>query len=166
MRVTTVQWDARAVAPAWDAVARANADLVVLPELCFSPWLPDQRWPDEDAWSAAAVEHAAAVGRLDQLGARVVVGSRPVVHRGRRYNESFVWADGELLEPAHRKAYLPDEPGYWEASWYDRGPPTFEPVDTPLGRIGILLCTELWFLQHARTLGRSGVDFLLSLIHI
>lgn len=161
MRVAAVQWDTRDAGPVWRAVAESAADLVVLPELCFSPWLPDRRSPDAAAWTAAITEHETAIARVGELGARVVVGSRPVLDRGRRFNESFVWMDGHLVGPAHRKAYLPDEPGYWEASWYDRGAPSFEAIDTPVGRVGVMLCTELWFLEHARALGQAGVDLLI-----
>lgn len=160
MRVTTVQWDTRRHAQLWPLVAAQRADLLVLPELSFGPWLPDSRQVDAAAWTASVAEHDAAIARLSQLGASVVVGSRPVVHEGRRYNEAFVWSAGELLGAAHRKTYLPNEEGYWEASWYERGPTSFEPVDTPVGRVGVMLCTEMWFFEHARSLGGSGTDVL------
>ena len=160
MRITTVQWDARDPTRLWSRIASERADLLVLPELGMSPWLPDTREVDPAEWSDAAARHDALIDRLGALNARVVVGSRPVVDAGRRYNESFIWSDGTLLGPAHRKTYLPDEAGYWEASWYERGPVAFEPVDTPVGRIGVVLCTELWFFQHARDLGAAGIDVL------
>ncbi len=160
MLVTTVEWDARGFDRRWEQVAEQRADLVVLPELGFGPWLPDSPAVDPEAWQASVSAHEAVIARLAELQARVVVGSRPVVRGGRRYNESFVWADGHLVGPAHRKTFLPDEDGYWEASWYERGPVDFAPVDTPLGRIGVLLCTELWFFEHARALGRAGADVL------
>ena len=58
------------------------------------------------------------------------------------------------------KRYLPDEPGYWEASWYDRGDPEFPTVLVADARIGILVCTDLWFFEWARHYARSGVDLL------
>jgi len=161
VRVATVEWDARDFSAQYEAVAQEAADLVVLPEMPFSPWLPDSRRVDPGAWDRAVATHEEALGRLADLGARVVVGSRPVTAPEGRFNESFVWADGQLLAPVHRKTFLPDEEGYWEASWYGRGPVAFAPVDTPLGRIGVVLCTELWFFEHARALGRQDVDLLL-----
>ncbi len=155
-----MQWDAREPTGLWNRIAGECADLLVLPELGLSPWLPGTRAVDHATWTDAAARHEALIDRLGTLNARVVVGSRPVVAGGRRYNESFVWCDGALLGPAHRKTYLPDEPGYWEASWYERGPVAFEPVDTPVGRIGVVLCTELWFFEHARDLGAAGIEVL------
>lgn len=160
MRITTVQWDARDPEALWQRIAAERADLLVLPELGLGPWLPDAPGPDAQQWAGSVARHDTLIGRLGELGARVVVGSRPVVADGLRYNESFVWSAGRLLGPVHRKTYLPDEPGYWEASWYQRGPVAFEPVETPVGRIGVMLCTELWFFEHARTLGAAGIDIL------
>lgn len=160
MRITTLQWDTRDFAATWQRAAAVRSDLLVLPELCFAGWLPDRRTVQPQEWRKAAAQHEAMLGRLGELQARVVVGSRPVEVDGRRFNESFVWADGALLRHSRRKTYLPDEPGYWEASWYERGPVAFEPVDTPIGRIGVMLCTELWFFEHARDLGAAGIDVL------
>jgi N-carbamoylputrescine amidase len=160
VRITTVQWDARDPTALWPQIATEDADLLVLPELGMAPWLPDTPDADPARWRMAVAQHEALIGRLDELRARVVVGSQPVVAQGRRYNQSFVWCDGELLGPVHRKTYLPDEEGYWEATWYQRGPVAFEAVDTPVGRLGIMLCTELWFLEHARALGAAGIDVL------
>ena len=53
------------------------------------------------------------------------------------------------MQVLHQKTYLPDEEGFWEASWYDRGPVSFQVIDTPAGRVGTSVCTEMWFTQHA-----------------
>lgn len=161
MRITTLQWDTRQFDRLWAQAAGARADLLVLPELGFSPWLADSPQADPAAWAQSIAQHEQRIARLGELNAKVVVGSRPVAAAdGTRFNEAFVWDDGRLRQPAHRKTYLPDEPGFWEASWYQRGPVDFEPVDTTAGRIGVMLCTEMWFFEHARALGRQGIDIL------
>jgi N-carbamoylputrescine amidase len=60
----------------------------------------------------------------------------------------------------HRKHYLPDEDGFWEASWYDAAPPDFATVETVAGRVGFLICTEMWFTAHAIDYARAGVQIL------
>ena len=117
-------------------------DLLVLPELAFMPWLCATRDVNPDAW-----EHAAArqdLQRLADLPARVVIGT----HASGRYNDAFCWTAESGLRPVHRKTFLPDEPGFWEATWYERGPVEFQAFDTPVGRIGVSVCTEMWFTQH------------------
>jgi N-carbamoylputrescine amidase len=60
----------------------------------------------------------------------------------------------------HDKSYLPDEPGFWEASWYGPGEGEYAVVDVGGARTGVLVCTEMWFLEHARGLGRAGAQLI------
>lgn len=129
-------------------------DLLVLPELCLMPWLCATDEVDPDAWDRAAARQD--VGRLADLPARVIVGTMAVTGPHGRFNDAFCLDDGSL-SVVHRKTYLPDEPGFWEASWYSRGPVDFRAFDTAVGRIGVSVCTEMWFTQHAY----PDVDFVL-----
>jgi N-carbamoylputrescine amidase len=78
----------------------------------------------------------------------------------KRLNEAFVWHQEYGYCGAHEKRYLPDEEGFWEASWYDRGAGDFSPIDVGQARIGFMICTELWFMQHAREYGQDGMHLL------
>jgi N-carbamoylputrescine amidase len=60
----------------------------------------------------------------------------------------------------HHKYYLPDEEGWWEASWYERGEKDFTIIQSSRARIGFLICTELWFNLHAREYASQGIDLL------
>jgi len=62
--------------------------------------------------------------------------------------------------PVHDKYYLPDEPGYYEASWYDRGNGIFDLVHLNGLNIGFLICTELWFTNRARQYLDQDIDIL------
>lgn len=121
-------------------------DLLVLPELALTPWLCATAEVDAHAWEQAAADQS--LHRLAELNATVVIGTMAVVEAGLRYNDAFCWTADEGLRAVHRKTFLPDEPGFWEATWYSRGPVSFESFDTPAGRIGISICTEMWFTQH------------------
>ena len=166
-RITVCQFETRAerLDAAWEAL-RAHAaterpDLLLLPEMALCPWLAASREPDHEAWAAGERAHRRRIEELGELGVPVVCGTMPIVDDGRRFNEAFVWTEAEGHRPVHRKTYLPDEVAFWEASWYERGPTTFETADTPAGRIGFLVCTELWFMDRAREYAAAGVDFLL-----
>jgi N-carbamoylputrescine amidase len=141
-----VQWDALA-----EHAREARSELVLLPEMPFSRWLAATPDANDADWRAAMEAHDAWMGRLHELGAERVLGSRPIVDDGTRYNEGFVWtrANG-AARPAHRKRYLPEEPLFWEASWYTRGPGMFQAVDAEGLRIGFAICTDMWFTAHAR----------------
>ena len=149
----------------WRALAdhtRAHgSELVLLPEMPFHPWLAATRDVDPEAWAEAVRAHEEWGSRLGEPEAATVVATRPVIDGGEHRNRGFVWtkADGELSD-THDKRYLPDEEGFWEASWYARGDGDFTPVDVAGTRLGFQICTEMWFFEHSRAYGKQGVRLL------
>ena len=60
----------------------------------------------------------------------MVVSTRPVTREGIRHNVGYVWDRTNGMVDVHTKVYLPDEPGFWEATWYRPGPKRFEGAHT------------------------------------
>lgn len=140
-------------------VQTERSHLVVLPEMCFSEWFAVGPTYEDSVWAAAVAAHDSWLPRLRELRA-AVIGSRPVDRVAGRRNEAYAAERGRALRPLHNKSYLPDEPGFWEASWYGRGSGGHAVSDVAGLRVGVLVCTELWFLEHARTLGRAGAHIV------
>lgn len=139
------------------------SDLVLLPEMPFSPWLAGSAEPIESAWAEAVEVHESWLAKLPELGAEQVLLTRPVIRDGTRLNQTLVWERGAGERgPVHHKRYLPSEEAFWEAAWYSRGDGEFTPIETSAARIGFLICTELWFFRHARDYGKLGVEILAS----
>jgi N-carbamoylputrescine amidase len=152
---------AAALAALGEHVARTGARLVVLPELPFSAWLAADRVPDPAAWQRSVEEHDAAVAGLGDVGAEAVVASRPTIEAdGRRHNQAFAWTPGAGAVRIRDKRYLPDEPGYWEASWYDRGELSFDTCRLLGATVAVQLCTDVWFFEAAREYARRGAELL------
>jgi N-carbamoylputrescine amidase len=145
-----------------DHVQGHRPDLVLLPEMPFHPWPMAARQFDAAAWDAAVAAHGAWLPRLDALAPAVVAATRPVTDGGARYNEGFLWIPGEGYRPVHRKVYLPEEAGFWEASWYRAAAPDFALTEWNGVRLGFLICTEQWFFAHAQGYGRGGAHLILS----
>jgi N-carbamoylputrescine amidase len=143
-------------------VRHERSELLVLPEMPFHPWFFTALPPDPAVWRAAVAAHDAWLVRLHELAKVTVVASRPVELKGRRLNEGFAWDVARGYRAAHHKRYLPDEAGFWEASWYERGEQEFTPIDCGPARVGFLICTELWFTEHARSYGRSGAHLVVT----
>ncbi|MCF8052673.1 MAG: carbon-nitrogen hydrolase family protein [Desulfobacterales bacterium] len=141
-------------------VRSEKSELVVLPEMPFAPWVAHTRNVDAEVWTASVEMHERWISRFSVLLPATVAGSRPVVRNGRRLNEAFLWDEKEGYRAVHHKYYLPDDEGWWEASWYERGAKEFTTMETDRARIGFLLCTELWFNEHARGYGRQGTELL------
>ena len=150
----------------WDGlvahVREQRSDVVVLPEMGFAPWFAAQRPGPDEVWASSVAAHAAWSERLPELGAAVVVGTRPVDRATGRRNEAYVAASAEPVRALHDKSYLPDEPGFWEASWYGRGDGGHQVVEVDGLRVGVLVCTEMWFLEHARAYGRAGAHLVVT----
>ena len=143
-------------------VATEGSDFLLLPEMGFFDWLAAEEEPDAARWQAAVDAHDDHVARLSHLGAKGVLGTRPIVNAsGSRRNQAYLWsADSDRASPLHDKYYLPDEPGYYEHRWYDRGEKRFD-IGRALGmRVGVQICTEMWFFEWARHYAASRVDLL------
>jgi N-carbamoylputrescine amidase len=143
-------------------VQEQGSDLVLLPEMPFFRWLAHSREMQADQWQEAVEAHSAWIKRLDELAPAVVASTRPSTVDGTRLNMGYLWEPGKGLRDVHAKYYLPDEPGFWEASWYARGDGDFSVAETPQANVGFLICTELWFNAHARAYGKEGMHLLLN----
>lgn len=141
-------------------VQRSGSELVLLPEMPFGPWLAARQQVDLEAWKQSEAIHMEWIRRFAELGGASVVTTRPVTLDGDRYNQGVGWEPEPGIISGHRKTYLPDEPGFWEGTWYRRGPTRFDPLVMSRASIGILICTELWFLEQARNYGKAGVEIL------
>jgi N-carbamoylputrescine amidase len=172
MKVTVCQLpnDPAHFVAAFDALAihvqAAGSDLVLLPEMPFSRWFTVSRPGDgrspNGIWREAEAAHDAGMAQLAALAPSIVASTRPVTQRGIPLNEGFVWSAASGYAPAHHKYYLPEEDGFWEASWYERGDGTFNPIDTGAASLGFLICSELWFFERARAYGKAGSHMLLT----
>lgn len=168
VRVTVCQMrdDPKGLAEDWAAlvshVHQNQSDLVLLPEMPFARWVMLDNQVSPLRWLEFVKQHDEWMQHLPQLSPAAVFSTRPVIQNGRWFNEAFLWDEEAGYRAVHHKTYLPDEPGFWEATWYDRGPVQFIPTNTRFGKAGFLICTEMWFTEHARHYARQGVRLLLS----
>ena len=126
----------------------------------FCPWFAWSPEYDPAVWESAVKAHQAAKPFLERLSPALVCGSRPVNKQDRRHNEAFIWDQSSGFRSAHTKYYLPNEEGYWEASWYERGDGDFEPIQAGSALLGFVICTDIWFFQHSRSYGKKGVHLI------
>lgn len=166
MKVTVCEFsnDPAGLERDWQAlvahVSSEASDLVLLPEMPFYPWAAHTDRVDAAVWQASVDAHDRWLSRLTDLSPAIVLGTRPVLEQGGRFNEGFVLDSASGYRAVHTKYYLPDEDGFWEASWYERGDGEFAPVQTEKARVGFLICTEMWFTEHARAYAKQGVHLL------
>jgi len=166
MKVTVCEMpdDRSGFEDAWAGLSRhvrkESSDLVLLPEMPFFYWFCAGPKFNSKVWDKAVEAHERWMGRLGELGAPVVLGSRPVNRRGQRLNEGFAWMKGDGARGVHLKSYLPNEPGYFEASWYGRGPREFSIFEAGGLDAGMMICSDIWAIRHARSYGRAGAHLI------
>ena len=136
-------------------------DLLLLPEMPFFEWITRSDTPDPAQWEKAVKAHEDFEHKLDELPVPFVAGSRPVNIDHTFLNQGFIRPRNQALIPCHEKYYLPDEPGYYEASWYSRGNGNFERVSINGVNLGFMICTELWFTHRAREYMAQDVHIIL-----
>jgi len=143
-------------------VQSEQSEMVLLPEMPFYPWFAVAPVFKIEVWREAIAAHDAWQERLLELAPAIVLGTRPVNRGGQRLNEGFYWANETGYCIAHHKYYLPEEAGFWEASWYSAGDGTFDPQQCRSARVGFAICTELWAFDQARLYGKAGVQIIVT----
>ncbi|MHA2090731.1 MAG: carbon-nitrogen hydrolase family protein [Candidatus Kariarchaeaceae archaeon] len=142
-------------------VREMNSDLVLLPEMPFYSWITALPKVNLELWEEAVETHQVWLHRLAELGSRIVIGTCPIIKdHGERYNVAFICQDSDI-QFSHTKFYLPNEPGFWEETWYQRGKKDFSYEEVDGIRLGFLICTELWFMEHAREYAEQGIHLLI-----
>lgn len=166
MRVGFVEWPENLAAgsPAWEQiekdVARARPDILITNELPFGPWIAETEVFDSERADRSIGMHAEGLEALKSLGLPAIISSRPVRSGAKLANEGIAIENG-VVRTIHRKHYLPAEPGWQEAAWYERSKAGFAP--SPVLNdlvVGTMLCTDLMFNEHARAYGRSGAHLI------
>jgi N-carbamoylputrescine amidase len=145
-----------------ERAAAGGAQLACLQE-CFNTWFFAQRIDPRDQALAEPVD-GPSVTRMraaaKRLGLYLVVPWYERVMAGELYNSAvLVGADGEILS-LYRKHHLPMSSHFNEKFYFRPGNVGFPVVDTPLGRIGIMICYDRHFPEAARALGLGGAEYV------
>lgn len=143
--------------------AAAGARLVLLQELHNGAYFCQTQ--DVREFDRAEPIPGPSTERLSALAARtgVVLVSSLFERRapGLYHNTAVVFdADGRLAG-RYRKMHIPDDPGFMEKFYFTPGDLGFEPIDTCVGRLGVLVCWDQWYPEAARLMALAGAELLL-----
>lgn len=165
MRIAFVEWP-EGLTPSdaqWlevkNSVTVAHPDILVTNELPFGPWLADGAVFSETEANLSVRAHEKGIEALIDLQLPAVISSRPVWNGNRLANEAFVLENG-VVRPLHRKQYFPNEAGWFETEWYASDDSGFKLSEVLGIKVGVLLCTEAMFNEHARTYGKEEASLI------
>lgn len=80
---------------------------------------------------------------------------------GLYHNTAVVFDSDGSMAGRYRKMHIPDDPAYYEKFYFTPGDLGFEPVNTSLGRLGVLVCWDQWYPEAARIMALKGADMLI-----
>ena len=143
--------------------AAQGAKLVLLQELHNGAYFCQQECVD--TFDLAETIPGPSTERLAALARRhgVVLVSSLFEKRatGLYHNTAVVFdADGSTAGK-YRKMHIPDDPGFHEKFYFTPGDLGFEPIDTAVGRLGVLVCWDQWYPEAARLMALAGAELLL-----
>ena len=80
---------------------------------------------------------------------------------GLYHNTAVVLERDGSIAGKYRKMHIPDDPAYYEKFYFTPGDLGFEPIDTSVGRLGVLVCWDQWYPEAARLMAMRGAEMLI-----
>ena len=77
------------------------------------------------------------------------------------HNTAVVFEKDGSIAGKYRKMHIPDDPGFYEKFYFTPGDLGFEPIETSVGRLGVLICWDQWFPEAARLMALKGAEILI-----
>ncbi|MCH9740341.1 MAG: carbon-nitrogen hydrolase [Epsilonproteobacteria bacterium] len=80
---------------------------------------------------------------------------------GLYHNTAVVFDSDGSVAGKYRKMHIPDDPGFYEKFYFTPGDLGFEPIETSLGKLGVLICWDQWYPEAARLMTLKGAELLI-----
>lgn len=143
--------------------ASQQADLVVLPELHLGPYFCQNE--DHHTFDQAQPIPGPTTETLSAVAKtlNIVIVSTIFEKRapGLYHNTAVVFDKDGSIAGKYRKMHIPDDPGFYEKYYFTPGDLGFQPIDTSIGKLGVLICWDQWFPEAARLMALAGAELLI-----
>lgn len=144
-------------------VAQQGAELVVLQELhnglYFCQEENVQIFDQAEPIPGPSTEFYGALAK--ELGVVIVTSLFERRATGLYHNTAVVLEKDGTIAGKYRKMHIPDDPGYYEKFYFTPGDLGFQPIDTSVGRLGVLVCWDQWYPEAARLMALAGAELLI-----
>ena len=143
--------------------AESGARLVLLQELHNGPYFCQHEDVNEfdraESIPGPSTERLGALAK--QHGVVIVASLFERRAAGLYHNTAVVLETDGSIAGTYRKMHIPDDPGFYEKFYFTPGDLGFEPIDTSVGRLGVLVCWDQWYPEAARLMALAGAEVLL-----
>ena len=144
-------------------LAKRGAQLIVLQELHNSLYFCQTE--DVNAFDLAEPIPGPSTGFFGELAREhgVVIVTSLFERRapGLYHNTAVVIEKDGTIAGKYRKMHIPDDPAYYEKFYFTPGDLGFKPIDTSVGRLGVMVCWDQWYPEAARLMALNGADMLI-----
>ncbi len=143
--------------------AASGAKLVVLQELHTGPYFCQIENPDLfDLAEPIPGPSTTTLGQLArELGIVIVSSLFERRAPGLYHNTAVVLEKDGSIAGTYRKMHIPDDPGFYEKFYFTPGDLGFTPIETSVGKLGVLVCWDQWYPEAARLMALAGADLLI-----
>ena len=143
--------------------ASQGAELIVLQELHNGLYFCQTENPDvfEQAETIPG-SSTESFGKLaKELGVVIVLSLFEKRAAGLYHNTAVVLEKDGSIAGKYRKMHIPDDPAYYEKFYFTPGDLGFEPIQTSIGKLGVLVCWDQWYPEAARLMAMAGAELLI-----
>ncbi len=145
------------------AAADSGAALIVLQELhaglYFCQTEATECFDQAETIPGPSTEHFSALAK--ELGVVLVLSLFEKRSVGLYHNTAVVLEKDGSIAGTYRKMHIPDDPGFYEKFYFTPGDLGFEPIQTSVGKLGVLVCWDQWFPEAARLMALAGAELLI-----
>lgn len=140
-----------------------GVDLVILPELHLDPYFcQNEDFHHFDlAQPIPGPTTELFSGLARKLGIVIVSTLFEKRAPGLYHNTAVVFDKDGSLAGKYRKMHIPDDPGFYEKYYFTPGDIGFKPIETSIGKLGVLICWDQWFPEGARLMALAGAEMLI-----
>ena len=144
-------------------LAKGGAELVVLQELHDSLYFCQVESTDnfDLAVSLSGSECQEYAETAKECGIVLVTSMFEKRAAGLYHNTAVVYEKDGSVAGKYRKMHIPDDPAYYEKFYFTPGDLGFEPIQTSVGKLGVLVCWDQWYPEAARLMALRGADMLI-----
>lgn len=144
-------------------LANQGAELVVLQELHDSLYFCQVESTDNfDLAIKLDGEECKAYSNIaKECGIVLVTSMFEKRASGLYHNTAVVYEKDGSVAGKYRKMHIPDDPAYYEKFYFTPGDLGFEPINTSVGKLGVLVCWDQWYPEAARLMALKGADMLI-----
>ena len=144
-------------------LAKRGAELIVLQELHNSLYFCQTENVDNfDLAEPIPGPSTKFFGELaKQFGVVIVTSLFEKRAPGLYHNTAVVLEKDGTIAGTYRKMHIPDDPAYYEKFYFTPGDLGFHPIQTSVGRLGILVCWDQWYPEAARLMALQGAEMLI-----